>query len=187
MKATSLLRCPIVGGDPYDCLEAALQRHVVGCLGGDSHRDIDGLVTYPDPIGSLYIGTWQGHPRLKVGVMVDASHIADVLLVATKGSVCADESLFGKSGQGVGNSLLVARLLHVAAFALRSAGVLVIRNAPYDTRVRHLYEDMGFRNGELLVLDDLPSLTQMFDYVAQAYRNPTSAGRLSLSDPPLPL
>jgi hypothetical protein len=178
---------PVVGVDPYGCLDAAMQRHLVGYLGGDPDRDIDGLVTHPDPLGRLYIGTWRGHPRLKAGVMVDANHVADVCLVATKGSVCADESLFGTSGPDIGNSLLVVRLLQVAAFALRSAGVLMIRNDPFDARVRRLYEDMGFQNGETLVLDDLPSMTTMFDYVAHAYRHPSAAGRLSLGDPPLPL
>lgn len=178
---------PVVGGDPYAALEAALRSHVVGCFGGDSDRDIDGLMTYQDPTGCLYIGTWQGHPRLNVGIAVDPRRVADVLLVATKGTARADDSLFGKSGPSVGNSLLVARLLHVAVFALRAADVLAVRNDPYDGRVRRLYEDMGFKNGGLLVLDDLPSLTTMFDYVAQTYQHPAAAGRLSLADPPLPL
>ena len=178
---------PVVGRDPYATLEDALRQHLVGCLGGDPDRDIDGLSTYLDATGCLYVGTWQGHPRLNVGVAVDPNGVADVLLVATKGTVCADDSLFGRSGPSVGNSLLVGRLLHVATFALRSAGVLAIRNDPYDLRVQRLYEDMGFQNGELLVLDDHPSLTKMFEYVAQTYQHPAASGRLSLADPPLPL
>lgn len=178
---------PVVGGDPYAALAAALRGHVVGCFGGNPDRDIDGLTTYQDPTGCLYIGTWRGHPRLNLGVAIDPKRIADVLLVATKGTARADESLFGKSGPSVGNSLLVGRLLHVASFALRSADVLAVRNDPYDTRVRRLYEDMGFQNGELLILDDLPSLTTMFDYVAKTYQHPAAAGRLSLANPPLPL
>ena len=186
-KASSLVTMPVVGCAPYVALEAALRKHVVGCLGGDPDRDIDGLTTYQDATGCLYIGTWQGHPRMNVGVALDPRRVADVLLVATKGPVRADESLFGRSGPSVGNSLLVGRLLHVAAFALRSADVLAIRNDPYDLRVRRLYEDMGFQNGELLVLDDHPSLTTMFGYVAQTYQHLAAIGRLSLADPPLPL
>lgn len=175
------------GADPYRTLEAALRSHLVGCLGGDPDRDIDGLTTYQDATGCLYVGTWRGHARLSLGVAVDRKRIADVLLVATKGPSRADESIFGKSGPNIGNSLLIGRLLHVAAFALRSIDVLAVRNDPYDARVRQLYEDMGFQQGELLVLDDLPSLTTMFDYVAKTYQHSAAGGRLSLANPPLPL
>ena len=118
---------------------------------------------------------------------IDPRRVADVLLVATKGPARADDSIFGKSGPSIGNSLLVGRLLHVAVFALRSADILAVRNDPYDARVRRLYEDMGFQNGELLVLDDLPSMTTMFGYVAQTYQHPAAGGRLTLASPPLPL
>lgn len=178
---------PVVGGDPYVALEAALRNRVVHCLGGDPDRDVDTLTTYRDATGCLYIGTWQGHPRLNAGVAIDTNRVADVLLVVTKGSARADDSIFGKTGPNVGNSVLVGRLLHVAAFALRSSNITAIRNDPYDTRVRRLYEDMGFQNGELLLLDDLASLTTMFSYVAQTYQHPAAAGRLSLASPPLPL
>jgi hypothetical protein len=178
---------PVVAGDPYAALETALRNHVVGCLGGDVERDLDGLSTYQDATGCLFTGTWQGHPRLNFGIALDPKRVADVMLVVTKGTVRADASLFGKSGPNVGNSLLVGRLLHVITFALRSTDVLAIRNDPYDARVRRLYEDMGFQRGELLVLDDLPSLTTMFDYVAQTYQHATALGRLNLADPPLPL
>lgn len=186
-KASSLVTLPIAGGDPYAALERALLRHLVGCLGGDQDRDLDGLSIYLDATGCLYTGTWKGHPRLNIGLAVDPNGVADVLLVATKGTVRADDSLFGRSGPSVGNSLLVGRLLHVATFALRSAGILAIRNDPYDLRVQRIYEDMGFQNGKLLVLDDQPSLTKMFEYVAQTYQHAAASGRLSLADPPLPL
>src|SRR6185295_12504289 len=105
------------------------------------------------------LGTWRGHPRLNAGVAIDPNGVADVLLVVTKGGARADDSMFGKTGPNVGNSVLVGRLLHVAAFALRSSDIAAIRNDPYDGRVRRLYEDMGFQNGEILNLDDLASLT----------------------------
>lgn len=178
---------PVVSGYPYVALEAALRTHVVGCFRGDPDRDIDALTTYQDATGSLYIGTWHGHPRLNAGVAIDPKGVADVLLVATKGAVRADVSIFGKTGPNIGNSLLVGRLLHVATFALRSANVVAVRNDPYDARVRLLYEDMGFRKGELLRLDDREALTAMFDYVAKIYRHPAAGGRFSLASPPLPL
>jgi len=187
MKASSLLNMPVSGGDPYLRLETALQRHVVSFLGGDPDRDIDALTTFQDPTGCLYVGTWRGHPRLNVGVAIDANQVADVLLVATKGVARADDSIFGKSGPDVGNSLLVGRLLHTAVFALRSTAIRALRNDPYDARVRRLYEGMGFRAGEHLPLDDHAALTLTFAYVAQTYQHPVAGGRLSLATPPLPL
>jgi hypothetical protein len=79
--------------------------------------------------------------------MIDDRSTAEVVLIATKGALVADDTLFGRAGPDVGNSVLVARLLHVALFALRSTGVIAVRNEPYDVRVRRLYEDMGFQNG----------------------------------------
>jgi hypothetical protein len=187
VKASSLLTMPVVGGDPYVALETALRKHVVGFLGGDPDRDVDALTTSQDPTGCLYVGSWQGHPRLNVGVAITARNVADVLLVATKGTTPADDSLFGKTGSGIGNSLLVARVLHAAVFALRSTGIIAVRNDPYDGRVRRLYEDMGFQAGEYLRLDDHAALTLTFTYVAQTYQHPAAGGRLSLATPPLPL
>jgi hypothetical protein len=187
VKASTLVNMPIVGGNAYLALETALRDHIVGYLGGDPDRDIDSLSAYQDATGCLYIGTWQGHPRLNVGVAVDPRGVADVLLIATKGSARADESIFGKSGPSIGNSLLIGRLLHVAMFALRSAGIAAVRNDPVNTRVRRLYEDMGFHAGEYLPLDDLAALTTTFGYVAQTYQHPAAAGRFSLATPPLPL
>ena len=178
---------PAPGGDPYLALETALRTHVVGFLGGDPDRDIDALTTFQDPTGCLYIGSWQGHPRLNAGVAITARNVADVLLVATKGTTRADDSIFGKTGTSIGNSLLVGRLLHAAVFALRSTGIVAVRNDPYDARVRRLYEDMGFQAGEYLPLDDHAALTLTFTYVAQTYQHPAAGGRLSLATPPLPL
>jgi hypothetical protein len=164
-----------------------LRAHLIGSLGGDPNRDIDGITTHQDPTGCLYYGTWNGHVRLSFGIAVDQARVADVLLVATKGGVVADERLFGKSGPDIGNSLLVARLLHVATFALRSVDIVAVRNDPYDARVRRLYEDMGFYRGAYLPLDDLAALTKTFAYVANVYQHPAVVGRLNLGSPPLPL
>jgi len=186
-KALSLVNMPVAGGDPYRTLEAALRTHLLGSVGGDPDRDIDALDTYQDPTGCLYVGTWRGHPRLNAGVAIDSKRVADVLLVATKGMARADDMIFGKTGPGIGNSVLVGRLLHVALFALRSADIVAVRNDPYDARVRRLYEAMGFRAGEYLPLDDVGALSKTFAYVDQTYQHPAVVGRLSLTTPPLPL
>jgi hypothetical protein len=171
---------------PYGVLERALRSHLLHAF-GDSDRDIDDLTTREDSTGCLYIGTWQGSPRLVAGVAVDTQRVADVLLVATKGHVRADAALFGRSGPNIGNSLLVGRLLHVAVFALRSASVVALRNEPYDARVRRLYQDMGFSRGELLPLDDVSATTMLFEYVEASYQHAAAAGLVTLASPPLPL
>lgn len=186
-KAASLVGMIATQADPYDVLEAALRTHLIGALGSDPHRDLDSIDVIRDPAGRLFQGRWQGHLRLTAGVMIDHASTAEVMLIATKGTLVADETLFGKAGPDVGNSALVARLFHVALFALRSTGVVAIRNDPYDARVRRLYEDMGFHNGQRLPLDDIAALTKSFSFVEQAYQHASIGGRLSLATPPLPL
>jgi hypothetical protein len=186
-KAASLLGMVVRRGDPYAVLEAALRTHLIGALGGDPARDIDSIEVLRDPDGQLYWGRWHGHLRLTAGVMIDREATAEVMLIATKGNLIADHSLFGKTGPEVGNSVLVARLLHVALFALRSTGVVAVRNDPYDARVRQLYEDMGFVDGKRLSLDDATALTKAFSFIEQAYQHTSVGGRLSLATPPLPL
>ncbi len=183
----SLLTAARIQGDPCDVLEAALRTHLIGAFGGDPYRDIDTIDVLRDPDGRLFWGKWRGHLRLTAGVVIDHASTADVVLIATKGNLVADDTLFGRTGPDVGNTALVARLLHVALFALRSTGVVAVRNDPYDPRVRQLYEDMGFHNGERLPLDDAAALTKTFTYVEQAYQHMSVAGRLSLATPPLPL
>lgn len=186
-KAASLVTMPVVRRDPYPVLEAALRAHVIGSIEGDPRRDIDGLEAYQDETGCLYHGTWHGHVRLTAGITIDDHRVADVLLIATKGSLPATDAIFGKAGPDVGNSILVARVLHVALFALRSADVVAVRNDPFDARVRRMYQDMGFHRGSYLPLDDATALTRTFAYVASAYRHAAATGRLSLETPPLPL
>ncbi|HWO19779.1 MAG TPA: hypothetical protein VNO30_13430 [Kofleriaceae bacterium] len=186
-KAASLLKVAVRQTDPYPVLEAALRTHLVGALGGDPYRDIDSIEVLRDPDGQLYWGKWRGHLRLTVGVMIDHASTAEVMLIATKGARVADDLCLGKTGSDVGNSILVARLLHVALFALRSTGVVAVRNEPYDARVRRKYEDMGFAHGEHLPLDDAAALTKAFAFIEQMYQHESVAGRLSLATPPLPL
>ena len=75
----------------------------------------------------------------------------------------------------------------MATFALRSAGIVAIRNVPYDARVRQLYDDMGFQAGEYLRLGDRAAVAKLFAYVDQTYQHAALARRLSLATPPLPL
>jgi hypothetical protein len=73
-------------------------------------------------------------------------------------------------------------------FALRSAGVVALRNDPYTPRLKRLYETMGFQNGTYLPLNDRALLTKAFAFIEQAYLHPSvPAGRLTLATPPLPL
>lgn len=185
-KAASLLGIVAGQADTYDTLEAALRRHLIGSLGGDPYRDIDSLdvVVYPD--GRAFCGRWRGHLRLTAAVVIENATTAKVLLIGSKGTVAADDSLFGKSGPDVGNSALIARLYHVALFAFRATGIMCVENDPYDLRVRRRYEDMGFQNGERLRLDDAAALTKAFDFVEQQYQHPSLGGGLSLASPPLP-
>lgn len=186
-KAASLVNMPVVRRDPYPVLEAALRSHVIRSVGGDPDRDVNALAIYRDATGCLYHGTWNGHLWLTARVAIDSARVADVLLIATKGSMPATDAIFGKTGPNVGNSILVARLLHAALFALRSADVVGVRNDPFDARVRRLYEDMGFHGGTYLPLGDVAALTKTFAYIAKVYQHPAAVGRLSLASPPLPL
>ena len=187
-KAGSLLAMGVRVGDPVIALEQALRRHLLNVLGGDPDRDIDDIELAAEPDSGYYLGRWRGHPRLLAGILVDASRVVDIYLIATKGSDKADASLLGRTGPTVGNSILVARLFHVALFALRSAGVTALRNDPYTPRLRRLYEDMGFQDGAYLPLNDQALLTRAFTFIEQAYLHPlVPRGRLTLATPPLPL
>jgi hypothetical protein len=187
-KVGSLLGMGVSIADPFLTLGQALRGHLLNALGGDPDRDIDGIEIAAEPDGGFYLGAWRGHPRLIAGILVDANRVVDIYLIATKGSDKADASLLGRTGPTVGNSILVARLFHVALFALRSAGVIALRNDPYTPRLKRLYEDMGFQNGTYLPLNDQTRLTRAFAFIEQAYLHPSvPAGRLTLATPPLPL
>jgi hypothetical protein len=130
------------------------------------------------------VGTGTGSSAFSAGVIVDPADIAKVSLIATKGGVSADENCYFKAGPDIGNTVLVARLLHVAVFALKSSGIVEVTNDPLDQRVRQHYTDMGFYNGERLPLTDLAALTKTFTYVDVAYQHASVCGRLSLASPP---
>ena len=187
-KVRSLLAMDVKIADPVFTLEQALRGHLLNALGGDPDRDIDDIELSAEPNGGYYLGKWRGHPRLIVAILMDATRVVDVYLIATKGSDKADASLLGKTGPMVGNSILVARLFHIAMFALRSASIIALRNDPYTPRLKRLYETMGFQNGTYLPLNDRALLTKAFAFIEQAYLHPlVSPGRLTLATPPLPL
>jgi hypothetical protein len=187
-KAASLIGMAVSTlADPYDVLEAALRKHLIGCHGQDADRDIDSIDVEVYPDGRAYCGKWQGHLRVTAAVVIENTTVAKVLLIGTKGPVVADYTLFGQSGPNVGNSTLIARLFHITLFALRSTGITRIENDPYDPRVRKRYEDMGFENGERLRLNDVTQLRTAFEFIEEQYKHPALSGRLSLASPPMPL
>lgn len=104
---------------------------------------------------------------------------AEITIRATKGPVDITEVDWGSEGPRVGNGALVPRLLHLGIVTLRSVGVRLSRNKPWNDRLRSLYSAMGFRDGEELDLDDLDAVAKAFDYIERAY------GRfgLSVADP----
>lgn len=172
-KVGSLLAMGVNVADPFLVLGQALRAHLLNALGGDSERDIDAIEVVAEPAGGFYLGAWRGHPRLMAGMGMDESRIVDLYLIATKGSDEAATSLLGKTGPMVGNSILVTRLFHVALFALRSAGVIALRNDPYTPRLKRLYEDMGFQDGTYLPLNDRALLTRAFAFIEQVYQHPS--------------
>ncbi len=185
-KANEALQtpCSISSANVSAELHRGLQRHLVRILGGDGNRDLDNVDCHPDPAGDLYEGTWQGHRRMLATLLVDArAQTAEVILIATKGTVEADPALFWRRGQDIGNTILVARLFHVAIFFARAAGLAALTNHPYTPRLARKYERMGFVNGTRLPLDDLGQLSKAFAYVENVYVK----DGLSLALAPLPL
>lgn len=170
--------------DLPDSLFAGLSAHLTNVSGGDARHDLDQIDMLADPDGAWYVGYWQGHPRLLAALYVDVpTATAKVILVATRGTLEADLSLLGKTGPDVGNPVLVVRLLHVAIFCARAAGITALTNDPYDKRLAQKYERMGFEHGERLPLDDVARLTRAFVYVEDVYER----YGLDLTLPPLPL
>lgn len=167
----------------FKSLDDGLNRYLTN-LTNDPFRDIDRVDMLRDPGGSRYFGFFKSTCRLLAGLMVDESKKeAEVLLIATKGSTEAGPNLFSHSGPEIGNKILVARLLHVAVFTMRSSGIAYIRNDPADDRVRGIYIQMGFVNGEILDLSNASSLIRTFEYIERVYSN----YGLNLALPPMPL
>jgi len=105
------------------------------------------------------------------------------ILVATRGDRVAHIGLLAKRGEGIGNRLLVTRLLHIAIFAFRAAGITELMDIPANGRLTAHYAAMGFENGRQLNLVNAASLTKAFEYVEMVYEQ----YGLDLNEPPLPL
>lgn len=149
---------------------ATLVEHLCG-LTGRPARDVDGVWTERDGDILLYAGHAVGLLRLLVSIEVDdAMRSASVTLRAAKGPVAVDRIDWGAAGPEVGNSILVARLLHIGIQVLRAEGLVLLTNNPWDARLRAHYELMGFVGGERLPLDDEAPLTRAFGYIERSYR-----------------
>jgi hypothetical protein len=111
--------------------------------------------------------------RLYIGLILAAASNAkvEVQLVATKGDLEADLDTVPSRGSDsrVGNSVLVARALHLTTAVAAQCGVLAITNFPLNPRLAALYSTMGFVNGTFLDLNDVASLERTFDYALQCY------------------
>lgn len=172
--------------DAASALLQGFRKHLLH-ITGDADRDLDEVELQTDHTGHMFLGSWHNRLRLITGFRLTPAKEADVVIISTKGQREADAALLGVVGPDIGNSILVARLLHVAVFYLRAVGVSAIINDPYDSRVRGLYQTMGFANGERLSLDDLAALTTLFQYVQQHYHHHSLSRPIPLSVPPLPL
>ena len=95
----------------------------------------------------------------------------------TKEDLAAGPELFGQKGSKIGNSIVVARLLHVAIVTLRSGGVEVVWNEPVNELLRLYYRGMGFVDDlvnpqrQNLRLSDLTSLAKAFSFVEAVYED----------------
>lgn len=176
------------------CLHRGLLKHATNIRGGDPDHDIDDVECQLSSHGATLGGTWtrvgQKIARLALAIRFRARTEVGIVLFATHGQQSAyDLALLGQSGQGIGNALLVARLLHVAIACARSTGITAFVNNPANQGLALKYERMGFIKGTRLPLDDQAQLARAFTYVETAYRNakPPVSPQLDLSLPPLPL
>jgi hypothetical protein len=172
-------------------LGQGLQRHVTMLHGpGGTRHNIDQVIHHPDPDGAVYEGFGQGTRRLLLMLSIDPAALeCMIILIATRGTLRAEESLFGQQGPDIGNALLVARLYHVALAYARAAGLEALTNDPYDARLALKYTIMGFIGGTRLPLGNAAQLAKALTYVEDVYANVTPAPptAMSLSLPPPPL
>jgi hypothetical protein len=151
-------------------MSTVLATHICGVT-GDRDRDVESIWDERDETCLVYGGFAGKVLRLLCSIVVDPDiRSATVTLRAAKGSVGVDQIEWGVTGPEVGNSILVARLLHIGIMGLRAEGIVVLLNDPWDERLRTLYQLMGFERGERLALDDEGSLTRAFGYVERSYQ-----------------
>jgi hypothetical protein len=141
----------------FEHLAADLQVHLLN-LTGLEERDIDGIQSEVQGNQAVYVGTWRGIRRLLLGVELRGRAEAHLALRATKGELDITDIDWGQVGADVGNSILIARLLHVGICSFRACGIRILTNDPWDERLRTLYSRMGFTNGTTLALDEPDSL-----------------------------
>jgi hypothetical protein len=151
-------------------------------LTGDHDRDL-GQVTVKPGFDSGTGDHWAEYygigidtvrtTRLYIGLTLahSASPSLGVVLVATKGNLVADYDTVPLRGTDprVGNSLLVARALHLTAAVGARSGLRTITNNPRDQYLAALYQTMGFAKGTLLDLSDQASVERCFDYALLSY------------------
>ncbi|MFV8752098.1 hypothetical protein ACNOYE_16245 [Nannocystaceae bacterium ST9] len=176
-KLEEILDSPIIGASSpaelFVRLHVALSTHLVH-VSGDPLRDVDRIDLDVDPAFDPNIAIYQGHwsnsdsPRLQLAVQV-LGHDVHIALRATKQDANAEETEFGDTGPKIGNSVLVARMLHVGICTLRSAGIRDITNEPHDERLRSYYSTLGFVDGKVLSLHDRGQLKTALMAIRSVY------------------
>ncbi len=174
----------------YEILEGALRLHLVlgtghtglgvdrveVILGGQGRRVYEG---YAGPTRRVLAGFRLGPLRMATGVTLVATHGTTN---ASEDFIFKPESLPEQANADRGNDLLVARLLHIAIYALAESGVQAIDVHPVHERLRAHYIAMGFAGGTRLDLRDKRSLERAFEYIERTYRD---YGIEDLPPPPL--
>lgn len=172
-KARAVLDEVCLTLDPERCyaaLEISIATHLCN-ITGDGYRDLERVEREGQ---DLFVGYHGQLRRLLASVSLDtARQSARIEIIATKGGldVLDENAMFGDSGPEIGNSILVARLLHVGICTLRQQGVHAIVNTPYNERLRQHYITMGFERGEQLSLRDESALRRAFEFIDFVYRS----------------
>jgi hypothetical protein len=182
-KAAEVLALEPVGFAPQRCLDALLDGLNTHCLAltGDERRDIDRVDSGLDDEGIFIIGYHRQLERVYFHMdLADAPTAVELTIRATQGQTNVYDVEWGSTGVEIGNSVLVARLLHVGICVLRKQGIMALENDPCDERLRNHYATMGFDDGRTLRLSDRQMLEQAFGYIEAVYRR----FRLELSAPP---
>lgn len=138
-----------------------------------------------EEVGAYYFGYSKDKSirRLILGVSINLqTNRADILLIATRGDTNAHPNLFGNKGEGIGNPVLVARLLHLSISFFSETKVTEIINSPWNQRLRLLYCSMGFKNGEIFALKDPQCIEMAREFISNRYESL----KFERKDPPLP-
>jgi hypothetical protein len=171
-KVAAVLAVPFgIDADPlrvFERLAADLHRYTLHLTGNDE-RDIDTIQVEIEGPHAIYVGSWRGIQRLLLGVELREQGEAHLALRATKGELDIARVDWGQVGTEVGNSILIARLLHVGICSLRAGGIHRLTNEPWDDRLRNRYTRMGFTGGTTFFLADRESLRIAFKMVQYAY------------------